>query len=188
MLKAPNSYCYCCWVLQSCPTLCDPIDGSPPGSRVPGILQARTLEWVVISFPNVWKWKWSRSFVSDCDPMYCGLPASSTHGIFQARVLEWVAIVFSLLIVSKTETQTITMSVPSLPCIRLVKFERIITVTVGGEINTHNLVVYLTYMQSTSWEMLGWKKHKLESRLLGEISITSDMQMIPPLWQKVKKN
>ena len=47
---------------------------------------------------------------------------------------------------------------------------------------------YLTYMQSTSREMLDWMKHKLESRLLGEISITSDMQMIPPLWQKVKRN
>ena len=47
---------------------------------------------------------------------------------------------------------------------------------------------YLTYMQSTSCKMLGWMKHKLESRLLGEISITSDMQMIPPLWQKVKKH
>ena len=47
---------------------------------------------------------------------------------------------------------------------------------------------YLTSMQSTSLETLSWKKHKLESRLLGEISITSDMQMIPPLWQKVKKN
>ena len=43
--------------LQSCPTLCDPIEGSPPGSPVPGILQARTLEWVSISFSNVWKWK-----------------------------------------------------------------------------------------------------------------------------------
>ena len=43
--------------LQSCPTLCDPIDGSPPGSPVPGILQARTLEWVTISFSNAWKWK-----------------------------------------------------------------------------------------------------------------------------------
>ena len=43
--------------LQSCPTLCDPIDGSPPGSAVPGILQARTLEWVAISFSNAWKWK-----------------------------------------------------------------------------------------------------------------------------------
>ena len=43
--------------LQSCPTLCDPIDGSLPGSAVPGILQARTLEWVAISFSNTWKWK-----------------------------------------------------------------------------------------------------------------------------------
>ena len=43
--------------LQSCPTLCDPRDGSPPGSAVPGILQARTLEWVAISFSNAWKWK-----------------------------------------------------------------------------------------------------------------------------------
>ena len=47
---------------------------------------------------------------------------------------------------------------------------------------------YLTYMQNTSLETLDWKKHKLESRLPGEISITSDMQMTPPLWQKVKKN
>ena len=47
---------------------------------------------------------------------------------------------------------------------------------------------YLTSMQNTSGEMLVWMKHKLESRLPGEISITSDMQMTPPLWQKVKKN
>ena len=47
---------------------------------------------------------------------------------------------------------------------------------------------YLTYMQSTSCEMLGWMKHKLESRLPGEISITSDMQMIPHLQQKAKRN
>jgi len=43
--------------LQLCLTLCDPIDGSPPGSPVPGILQARTPEWVAISFSNAWKWK-----------------------------------------------------------------------------------------------------------------------------------
>ena len=43
--------------LQSCPTLCDPTDGRPPGSPVPGILQARTLEWVAISFSNAWQWK-----------------------------------------------------------------------------------------------------------------------------------
>ena len=49
--------------LQSCPTLCDPIDGSPPGPAIPRILQARTLEWVAISSSNAWKW--SRSIVSD---------------------------------------------------------------------------------------------------------------------------
>ena len=51
-------------------------------------------------------------------------------------------------------------------------------------------LAYLTYMQSTSFEMPGWMKHKLESRLPGEMSITSDMQMTPPLWQKarLKKN
>ena len=47
---------------------------------------------------------------------------------------------------------------------------------------------YLTYMHCTSWEKLSWMKHKLESRLWGEISIISDMQMTPPLWQKAKKN
>ena len=49
-------------------------------------------------------------------------------------------------------------------------------------------LAYLISMQSTSCEMPGWMKHKLESRLLGEISITSDMEMTPPLWQKAKKN
>ena len=43
--------------LQSCPTLCNPVDGSPPGSAIPGILQTRTLEWVAMSFSNAWKWK-----------------------------------------------------------------------------------------------------------------------------------
>ena len=52
----------------------------------------------------------------------------------------------------------------------------------------HDNPAYLIYMQSTSREMPGWMKHRLESRLPGETSITSDMQMIPPLWQKLKKN
>ena len=73
------------------------------------------------------------------DPMDCSPPGSSVHGIFQARVLEWGAIAFS-------------------------------------------------DMQSTSCEMLDWMKQKLESRLLGEISIVSDMQMTLPLWQIVKRN
>ena len=81
---------------QLCPTLCDPIDGSPPGSPVPGILQARTLEWVAISFSNAWKWKVkveSLSRVRLCTtPWTTAPPGSSVHRIFQARVLEWVAI------------------------------------------------------------------------------------------------
>ena len=81
--------------LQSCPTLCDPVDGSPPGSPIPGILQARTLEWVAISFSNAWKWSQSevtQSCPTLSDPMDCSLPGSSVHGIFQARVQEWGAI------------------------------------------------------------------------------------------------
>ena len=64
LVLAYNSFFWDCFLiyaaaksLQSCPTLCDPIDGSLPGSSVPGILQARTLEWVAISSSNAWKWK-----------------------------------------------------------------------------------------------------------------------------------
>ena len=87
--------------LQSCPTLCDPIDRSPPGFPIPGILQARTLEWVAISFSNAGKWKVkiesevAQSCPTLSDPMDCSLAGSSVHGIFQARVLEWGAIAFS---------------------------------------------------------------------------------------------
>ena len=86
-------------LLQSCPILCDPIEGSPPGSPIP--LQARTLEWVAISFSNAWKWKVKSEseVVQSCrtlrKPMDYSLLGSSVHGIFQARVLEWVAIAFS---------------------------------------------------------------------------------------------
>ena len=76
--------------LQSCPTLCDPIDGSPPGSPVPGILQTRTLEWVAISFSSAWKWKvkmkslsraqllatpWTAAYQA---PLSMGFPGKST--------------------------------------------------------------------------------------------------------------
>ena len=87
--------------LQSCPTLCDPIDGSPPGSPIPGILQARTLECVAISFSSAWKWKVksenevAQSYPTLSDPMDCSPPGSSVHGTFQAKVLEWGAIAFS---------------------------------------------------------------------------------------------
>ena len=85
--------------LQSCPTLWDPIDGSPTSSTIPGILQVRILEWVAISFSNAWKWKVKVKSLklgpTLSDPMDCSLPGSSIHGIFQARVLEWDVIAFS---------------------------------------------------------------------------------------------
>ena len=79
-------------LLQSCPTLCDPIDGSPPGSPVPGILQARALECVAIFLLQCMKEKSESAVAQSCptlsDPMDCSLTGSSVHGIFQARVLE----------------------------------------------------------------------------------------------------
>ena len=82
---------------QSCLTLCDPVDGSPLGSPVPGILQARTMEWVCHFLLQCMKVKSevTQSCPTLSDSMDCSLPGSSAHGIFQARVLEWVAIAFS---------------------------------------------------------------------------------------------
>ena len=83
-------------VTQSCLTLSDPMHCSPPGSSVPGVLQARTLEWVAISFSNAWMHAKSlQSCPTLCDPMDSSPPGSSVHRILQARILEWVAISFS---------------------------------------------------------------------------------------------
>ena len=83
--------------LQLCPTLCNPIDGSPPGSPFPGILQARTLGCHFLL--QCMKVKSESEITQSCptlsDPMDCTLPGSFAHGIFQARVLEWVATAFS---------------------------------------------------------------------------------------------
>ena len=85
--------------LQSCPTLCNPIDGSPPGSPVPGILQARTLEWVAISFSNLSAAPAAAKLLQSCPTLCCPIdgspPGSPVPGILQARTLEWVAISFS---------------------------------------------------------------------------------------------
>ena len=82
--------------LQSCPTLCNPIDGSPPGSPIPGILQARILEWVAISFSNAYiQAKSLQSCPTLCDPIDGSPPGFPVPGILQARTLKWVAISFS---------------------------------------------------------------------------------------------
>ena len=104
------------------------------------------------------------------DPMDCSLPGSSAHGIFQARVLERGAIAFSDCTVRAVHGTTVSKSGK--------KYIKAVCCHPA----------YLTYMQSTSWEMLGWLKHNLESRLMAEISVSSDMQMTPTLWWRVKKN
>ena len=84
--------------LQSCPTLCNPVDGSPLGSAVPGILQARTgvgCHFLLQCTKVKSKSEVTQSRLTLSDPMDCSLPGSSVHGIFQARVLEWGAIAFS---------------------------------------------------------------------------------------------
>ena len=82
--------------LQSCPTLCNPIDGSPPGSPVPGILQASNTGVGCHFLLQYMKVKSEREVTQSCPTLYnptnCSLPGSSAHGIFQARVLEWGAI------------------------------------------------------------------------------------------------
>ena len=92
--------------LQSCPTLCDPTDSSPQGSPVPGILQARTLEWVAISFSNAWKWKVKVKSLSHvwflATPWTAAYQAPPSMGFFQARVLEWGAIAFSSVLYSRS--------------------------------------------------------------------------------------
>ena len=97
--NASKYYIAAAKLLQSCPALCDPIDSSPPGSTIPGILQARTLKWVAISLLQCIKVKNESEVTQFCptlrDPMDCSLPGSSIHGIFLARVLEWGAIAFS---------------------------------------------------------------------------------------------
>ena len=83
--------------LQSCPTLCDPTDGSPPGSPIPGILQARTLEWVALSFSNAWKWKVKLKSLSRVwffvTPWTAAYQAPPSMGFSRQ---EWGAIAFSV--------------------------------------------------------------------------------------------
>ena len=85
--------------LQSCPTLCDPIDGSPPGSPIPGILRAKNTGVGCHFLLQCMKVKSESEVAQSCptlrDPMDCSPPGSSVHGIFQAIVLEWDATVFS---------------------------------------------------------------------------------------------
>ena len=112
-LVATIWHCYCCGLdsvpgqessaaaksLQSCPTLCDPIDGSPPGSPVPGDSPGKNTGVGCHFLLQCMKVKSESEVDQSCltlrDPMDCSLPGSSIHGIFQTRALEWGAIAFS---------------------------------------------------------------------------------------------
>ena len=104
--------------LQLCPTLSDPIDGSPPGSPIPGILQARTLEWAAISFSIIPSAAAAAKSLQLCptlsDPVDRSPPDSPVPGILQARTLEWVAISFSNVWKWKVKGK-------SLSCVRLLE-------------------------------------------------------------------
>ena len=109
--------CRCCYAtksLQSCLTLCVPIDDLLPGSSVPGILQARTLEWVAISFSNAWKWKNKVKSLSRvrllATSWTAAYQAPPSMGFFQARVLEWGAIAFSKFYAKKCIKYTFSCS------------------------------------------------------------------------------
>ena len=108
-------------LLQSCPTLCDPIDGSPPGSPVPGILPARTLEWVAISFSNAWKWK--VRVVSD---------PQRPHGLQPSRLLHPRDFPVSAIVMFK-----------------LFSFSSFLLLTYRKSINFYMLALFLTILQNS---------------------------------------
>ena len=97
--------------LQSCPTLCNPIDGSPPGSPVPGILKARTLEWVDISFSNAWKWEMKVKSLSRvrlwATPWTVAYQAPPSMGFSRQEYWSGGAIAFSTLCLYTTSKNTV---------------------------------------------------------------------------------
>jgi len=158
------------------------------------------------SFYTVLKVKVSQSYLAPCNPM-----DYTVHGILQAGILKWGKTSTSAsLPIPKSLTVWITTNCgkffkrweyqATLPafweiCVQVKKQQLELDIgqqscSKSGRVYVKALYChpdYLTYMQRTSCEMLGWMKHKLESRLLGKILITSHMQMTSPLWQKVKK-
>ena len=137
------------------------MDSSPPGSSVPGILQARILEWVAMSFSNACMHAKSLQLCPTlCNPMDSSPPGSSVHRILQARILEWVATSWVVVNERSSFVEVILLLSPL--------FSYCVT------ISFHTLFILFILSNNIM-------KHKLESRFLGEISITSDMWMIPPL-------
>ena len=105
-------------LLQSCPTLCDPVDGSPPGSPIPRILQARTLEWVAISFSNAWKWKVKVKSLCRArllaTPWTAASQAPPSMGFSRQEYLSGVPLPYPNMYVRKGKFKTICLAFPSI--------------------------------------------------------------------------
>ena len=141
------------FITQSCPTLCNPIVYSPPGSSVHGILQARILEWIAIPFSRGSSQTRDWILVSCIAGRFFTISATGKSSLCSNSSNSKLLFPFSG--VSFTGSKSGKEYVKAVYC--------------------HP--AYLTYMQSTSYKMLGWMTHKLESRLSGEISTTSDKQI-----------
>ena len=104
-------------LLQSCPTLCDPIDGSPPGSPIPGILQARTLEWVAISFSNAWQWKVKGNSLSrvrtSATPWTAAFQAPPSMGFSRQEYWSGVPLPSPILLLKVIEIFSVPLASPS---------------------------------------------------------------------------
>ena len=157
-------------LLQSCPTLCDPIDGSPPGFPVPGILQARTLEWGTIAFSEIKLGNSKKNiyfcFLDSVKAIDCVDHKKLWKNFKDMGIPDHLTCLMRNLYAGQEATVRTRHGTPG---------------SKSGKENVKAVYChpYLTYMQDTSCKMLGWMKLKLESRLLGEISATSDMQVTP---------
>ena len=161
--------------LQSCPTLCDPINGSPPGSAIPGILQARTLEWVAISFSKVWKWKVKVKSLSCAQ-----LLAIPWTGAFQAppsmgfsRQEYWSGVPLPSLPFWHSKTQTHVLNKESPFQLGRGKIEN--SLSAGTEC--------VATREGTTQEMIGnWRKHGVGAKSLQScLTFFDPMDCRPPV-------
>ena len=151
-----------------------------------GILQARILEWVAMSSSRESSQSsdWTRSPTLQADSLPSEPPGKP--------LTVWLATNYGKFL-KRWKYQT-TWPASWEICVQVRKQQLELDMEQTGSRSGKEYVkavycypAYLTYMQSTSWEMMDWMKHKLESSLPGEISITSDRQRTPPLWQKAKR-
>ena len=156
------------FVTQLCPAPCNPMDHSPSGSSVHAVLQARTLEWVAISFSI------SFSIYSTANTKYDFVWIATNCEKFLKR---WEYLTCLLRNLYAGQEGTVRTGHGTTDWFQIGK-----GVHQGCILSPCLFNLYAGYIMKNA----GWKKHKLESRLPGEISITSDMQMTPPLWQKLK--